>query len=278
MVLHVIIMAAWPARYKRHVPYGVSCCLTCPRSALSTPLFLFRHPIPLQRRYLDAVPAIVPLLEREQRAAQQQIEATRKDLASLNPDQLKVRGACIDALCWALVQSLLAWSLCKPDERHLTASMVAFAVLQDKGRVFVDAFLNRLQQLLRGTVAAAADKWGETLSDEHARVGKTHAVCCLLLGTRGLHPPCILPALRRQPSSVEGERQTCAYRYLLHAAPAHASTSSQPTRLLSLTAGAFVGSQARTLPVPDTLPNSTMRLYGGAQFHRAMSEFRSVTT
>lgn len=42
-------------------------------------------------------------------------------------------------------------------------------------------------------------------------------------------------------------------------------------------AGAFVGSQARTLPVPDTLPNSTMRLYGGAQFHRAMSEFRSVT-
>lgn len=53
-------------------------------------------PLPLQRRYLDAVPAIVPLLDREQRATQQRVEGVRRDLASLGADQLKVmdsRGA-----------------------------------------------------------------------------------------------------------------------------------------------------------------------------------------
>ncbi|GLI59277.1 hypothetical protein VaNZ11_001126 [Volvox africanus] len=123
----------------------------------------------LQKRYLDAVPVIVPLLEHEQRATQQRLDAVRRDLLALNPDQLK-----------------------------------------DKGRAFVDAFLNRLQQLLRGTVAAPADKWGETLAEEHAR------------------------------------------------------------------GGAFASSHGRSLPMQESVPNSSMRLYGGAQFHRAMTEFRLV--
>ncbi|GLC37302.1 hypothetical protein PLESTF_000486000 [Pleodorina starrii] len=123
----------------------------------------------LQKRYLDAVPVIVPLLEHEQRATQQRLEAVRRDLTGLNPDQLK-----------------------------------------DKGRAFVDAFLNRLQQLLRGTVAAPADKWGETLAEEHTR------------------------------------------------------------------SGAFASSHGRSLPLQEAVPNSSMRLYGGAQFHRAMTEFRLV--
>ncbi|GIL71330.1 hypothetical protein Vretimale_2679 [Volvox reticuliferus] len=123
----------------------------------------------LQKRYLDAVPVIVPLLEHEQRATQHRLDAVRRDLLALNPDQLK-----------------------------------------DKGRAFVDAFLNRLQQLLRGTVAAPADKWGETLAEEHAR------------------------------------------------------------------GGVFSSSHGRSLPMQESVPNSSMRLYGGAQFHRAMTEFRLV--
>ncbi|KAG2433018.1 hypothetical protein HXX76_008745 [Chlamydomonas incerta] len=123
----------------------------------------------LQKRYLDAVPAIVPVLEAEQRATSARIEAVRRDLAGLNPEELK-----------------------------------------DKGRAFVDAFLNRLQQLLRGTITAPADKWGETLADEHARGG----------------------------SFVSGSR-------------------------------ALAGAH-------EAVPNAAMRLYGGAQFHRAMSEFRLV--
>lgn len=47
---------------------------------------------PLQKRYLDAVPSIVPLLEAEQRATAARIEAVRRDLAGLNPEELKVRG------------------------------------------------------------------------------------------------------------------------------------------------------------------------------------------
>ena len=32
----------------------------------------------------------------------------------------------------------------------------------------------------------------------------------------------------------------------------------------------------KVLPVPEGLPNAHMRLYGGAQYHRAMAEFRSA--
>ena len=39
-------------------------------------------------------------------------------------------------------------------------------------------------------------------------------------------------------------------------------------------AGAFVGPDGKTLPIPEDLPNAHMRLFGGAQYHRAMAEFR----
>lgn len=42
-----------------------------------------------------------------------------------------------------------------------------------------------------------------------------------------------------------------------------------------LGAGAFVGPDGKTLPVPENLPNAHMRLFGGAQYHRAMAEFRN---
>jgi hypothetical protein len=35
-----------------------------------------------------------------------------------------------------------------------------------------------------------------------------------------------------------------------------------------------VGPDGKALPVPEDLPNSHMRLFGGAQYHRAMAEFR----
>jgi len=42
-----------------------------------------------------------------------------------------------------------------------------------------------------------------------------------------------------------------------------------------VSAGAFVGPDSKTLPVPEGLPNAHMRLFGGAQYHRAMAEFRA---
>ncbi|CAL5226962.1 g9847 [Coccomyxa viridis] len=122
----------------------------------------------LQRRYLENVPSIVPLLEKEYRNAAKRLEDTQEELNDLHPDKLK-----------------------------------------EKGRTFRESFLAKLCLLLRGTVAAPPERFGETLADEHIR------------------------------------------------------------------GGAFVGPDGKSLPVPEGLPNAHMRLFGGAQYHRAMAEFRA---
>ena len=123
----------------------------------------------LQRRYLENVPTIVPVLEREYRNASRRLEETQVELNDLEAEKLK-----------------------------------------EKGRVFREAFISKLGLLLRGTVAAPPDRFGETLADEHIR------------------------------------------------------------------GGAFVGPDNRPLGVDAQLPNAHMRLFGGAQYHRAMAEFRTA--
>jgi hypothetical protein len=54
-----------------------------PHAAAATPQVL-------QRRYLDNVPSIVPLLEREYRNAAARLDATRAELNDLAHDRLKV--------------------------------------------------------------------------------------------------------------------------------------------------------------------------------------------
>jgi len=48
--------------------------------------------------------------------------------------------------------------------------------LKDKGRTFREAFLAKLALLLRGTVAAPPERFGETLADEHIRGGARPAL------------------------------------------------------------------------------------------------------
>ena len=60
--------------------------------------------------------------------------------------------------------------------------------LKEKGRSFRESFLAKLCLLLRGTVAAPPERFGETLADEHIRGGAhmlpqgpaayLHAQCC----------------------------------------------------------------------------------------------------
>lgn len=44
--------------------------------------------------------------------------------------------------------------------------------------MFREAFLNKLSLLLRGTVAAPADRFGETLADEHMMGGEVSPGWC----------------------------------------------------------------------------------------------------
>ncbi|XP_035542395.1 dynamin-like protein ARC5 isoform X2 [Juglans regia] len=94
-------------------------------------------------------------------------------------------------------------------EELLQKSTLDEVKLKEKGRTFHDLFLTKLSLLLKGTVVAPPDKFGETLQDER---------------TNG---------------------------------------------------GAFVASDGVQFP-HKLIPNAGMRLYGGAQYHRAMAEFRFV--
>ncbi|KAI3445699.1 hypothetical protein Pfo_002364 [Paulownia fortunei] len=122
----------------------------------------------LQKRYMDSVPLIIPLLEKEYRSTTRKLNEINQELSTL--DEVK---------------------------------------LKEKGRVFHDLFLTKLSLLLKGTVVAPPDKFGETLQDERVNGGA-------FLGTDGLQFP------------------------------------------------------------QKLIPNAGMRLYGGAQYHRAMAEFRFV--
>ncbi|XP_009801220.1 dynamin-like protein ARC5 isoform X2 [Nicotiana tabacum] len=122
----------------------------------------------LLKRYMDSVPSIIPLLEKEYRSSTRKLSELDQQLSSLNEAKLK-----------------------------------------EKGRTFHDLFLTKLSLLLKGTVIAPPDKFGETLQDER----------------------------------VNG--------------------------------GAFIGSDGLQFP-HKLIPNAGMRLYGGAQYHRAMAEFRFV--
>ncbi|BFI43147.1 hypothetical protein AXG93_1633s1050 [Marchantia polymorpha subsp. ruderalis] len=122
----------------------------------------------LQRRYMDSVPIIVPLLDKEYRFTASKLQQTSQDLANLNEAKLKERG-----------------------------------------RLFRDSFLSKLSLLLKGTVVAPPEKFGEALQDER----------------------------------VHG--------------------------------GSFTGPDGVQM-APKHTPNAGMRLYGGAQYHRAMAEFRFV--
>nr|XP_023879939.1 dynamin-like protein ARC5 [Quercus suber] len=122
----------------------------------------------LWKRYMDSVPLIIPLLEKEYNNTTRKLNEINRELSTV--DEVK---------------------------------------LKEKGRAFHDLFLTKLSLLLKGTVVAPPDKFGETLQDER------------------------------------------------------------------INGGAFVASDGVHFP-HKLIPNAGMRLYGGAQYHRAMAEFRFV--
>ncbi|QDZ22638.1 dynamin-like protein [Chloropicon primus] len=82
--------------------------------------------------------------------------------------------------------------------------------LKERGRHFRERFLAKIHTLMKGTISASPERFGETLADEHIR------------------------------------------------------------------GGAFLDVDGQPLPHYSNLANKHMRLYGGAQYHRAMAEFRHV--
>lgn len=142
-----------------------------PQERTRTGLSQLRHFLErlLQQRYLDNVPTIVPVLEREHRHASNKLEETISELADMNQDKLK-----------------------------------------EKGRHFYQHFLEKIPELIRGTLAAPPRVFGETLSHEHIR------------------------------------------------------------------GGAFVSNDGRPVNSENPIPNAEMRLFGGAQYHRAIEEFRQI--
>ncbi|KAM3344209.1 dynamin-like protein ARC5 isoform X4 [Capsicum galapagoense] len=153
-----------------------------------TSLRLFLEEL-LLKRYMDSVPSIIPLLEKEYRNSTRKLSELDQQLSSLNEAKLKEKGRTFHDLFLTKVLSLPETNIC-------INSIFLF-------------FWTKLSLLLKGTVIAPPEKFGETLQDER----------------------------------VNG--------------------------------GAFIGSDGLQFP-HKLIPNAGMRLYGGAQYHRAMAEFRFV--
>ncbi|XP_061346522.1 dynamin-like protein ARC5 isoform X2 [Gastrolobium bilobum] len=119
------------------------------------------------------------------------------------------------------------------------------AKLKEKGRTFHDMFLTKLSLLLKGTVVAPPDKFdnAQYLISKLAIFGYL-----LSLGMWSW-----LNSLTFLFCFVSGE-------------------TLQDERI---NGGAFVGADGVQFP-HKLIPNAGMRLYGGAQYHRAMAEFRFV--
>lgn len=122
----------------------------------------------LRKRYIETVPLIIPLLEKEHRSATRKLREISQEISDLDKAKLK-----------------------------------------EKVQLFHDSLLTKLSLLLKGMVVAPPDKFGETLINER------------------------------------------------------------------INGGTFTGSENFQLP-NKMMPNAGMRLYGGAQYHRAMAEFRLV--
>lgn len=136
--------------------------------------------------------------------------------------------------------------------------------VQDKGRVFREAFLGKLSLLLRGTVAAPADRFGETLADEHMMGGKgtAHAAADVLhcATARCVSPMHCLLHLDWVSWLAAAAEYTCSTVLHLYIPP-----------------GAFTAGEGKPLVSPHELPNCNMRLYGGAQFHRCGKNILGVS-
>ncbi|CAK7353712.1 unnamed protein product [Dovyalis caffra] len=228
----------------------------------------------LQKRYMDSVPLIIPLLEKEYRMATRKLNEINKELSTL--DEVK---------------------------------------LKEKGRKFHDLFITKLSLLLKGTVVAPPDKFGETLQDERSSGGA-------FVGTDGLQFPLkLIPDNETIEIVVDCKARELLRRRLVGRMRAFDSQSLNSQRrwksqgyisLISLMAvqskglanlGSIGLSACKSflthlacrwhdsyyhsllaLGVRNHIVswtcavvlNAGMRLYGGAQYHRAMAEFRFV--
>lgn len=143
--------------------------------------------------------------------------------------------------------------------------------MQEKGRVFRESFLSKLQLLLRGTVAAPPERFGETLADEHIRGG----CCASEAGCSASGNSCTELQWVLVPAAAEQAHAASAIGLLFCdlQPPLPAPTLALPPSIPA--GGAFVGPDNKPVIVSEHLPNAHMRLFGGAQYHRAMAEFRA---
>ncbi|CAJ1936000.1 unnamed protein product [Sphenostylis stenocarpa] len=168
----------------------------------------------LQKRYINNVPLIIPLLEKEYRGVTRKLSDINQELSTLDEAKLK-----------------------------------------EKGRAFHDMFLTKLSLLLKGTVVAPPDKFGETLQDERINGGA-------FIGADGIQFPHKLIPVQTHHYAYVGRLKRCN-------TPRREGLNLLPSlNYMEGSLGGGVGCYR--------IENAGMRLYGGAQYHRAMAEFRFV--
>ncbi|KAH9686241.1 Dynamin-like protein ARC5 [Citrus sinensis] len=162
----------------------------------------------LQKRYMDSVPMIIPLLEKEYCSTTRKLNEINKELSTL--DEVK---------------------------------------LKEKGRVFHDLFLTKVstKDLIDLEFSNIAVNIFPLASSRHV----------------GLFCRCYL----------KGQLLHLQINLVNNLDVITSSPCGETLQNERINGGAFVGTDGLQFP-HKLIPNAGMRLYGGAQYHRAMAEFR----
>ncbi|KAG5029114.1 hypothetical protein JHK87_012628 [Glycine soja] len=235
----------------------------------------------LQKRYISNVPLIIPLLEKEYWTVTRKLSDINQELScfilfshlhcTLDEAKLKEKGRAFHDMFLAKISlsyihfysryltllywvNLLCWWILEVPPREGAFNLGMFSLWS--GTVCLSYSLSLL---LKGTVVAPPDKFGETLQDERINGGA-------FIGADGVQfPHKLIPNLVKQTYDDTGLKPTVTKVYV-----GRVKRSNAPRRENGST-NCLVGSRWE-----GVCGNAGMRLYGGAQYHRAMGEFHFV--
>jgi uncharacterized membrane protein YgcG len=170
-----------------------------------------------------------------------------------------------------LLQSEMRMTEAKLAATEAELNALSLERLRQAANDYRELFSKELANTIQGTVRASPEEWGETLETEQLRGGS------FLTSQQQQQPQHGSPSFDQRNSAITKKRPTRAVHLLEEQAEydphrdATASSSSVAASALSMT-GAMSSQDWQKIAIAH-VAHAQAKLFGGAQYHRAMKEF-----